>query len=138
MQILVIEDDDGVRQSLAAVLRDEGYDVEVALSGDDALDRLSRDPLPGLILLDLMMPKMDGATFRRHQLRDSRLARIPVVVVSARPDVTQLARAIGIPDVLRKPMSFEALIEVVRRRAGCEGGGVFTLEIAHDLLKRPD
>src|SRR3954452_11559882 len=137
MRLLVIEDDDGVRDSFASVLREEGYDVMLACSGDEALIQLATaDPLPELILLDLMMPRMDGETFRRRQLSNPRLSRIPVVVISARPDVKTVAGSIGISDYLRKPMSFEALLELVRRRAGKEGGARFTLEDAHGVLGR--
>lgn len=64
MSILMIEDDEGVGPSIAHLLRDEGYDVVIATSGRIALDRLGNHPLPSLILLDLMMPEMDGIEFR--------------------------------------------------------------------------
>jgi CheY-like chemotaxis protein len=117
MSVLVIEDDDGVRESLAAVLRDEGYEVELAASGAEALRRLEHEPLPTLILLDLMMPGMDGIDFRRAQLADARLREVPVIIVSARPDVAHQARQLGADDFLRKPMSFEELLHVVQNRA---------------------
>src|SRR4051812_4655853 len=101
MSVLVIEDDEGVSESLADVLADEGYSVEIAHSGRDALRRLAGDPLPSLILLDLMMPEMDGIDFRRAQLADARLRAIPVVIVSARPDVAACAAALHADDYLR-------------------------------------
>jgi CheY-like chemotaxis protein len=117
MSILIIEDDDGVGMSLAALLRDEGYSVEIATGGRAALARLRRDPLPSLILLDLMMPDMDGVEFRSHQLADARLATIPVVVISARPDIARQARELRIDDYFAKPMNFEELLHVVQNRA---------------------
>ncbi len=117
MSILIIEDDEGVGPSIAHLLRDEGYEVELVTSGQVALDRLRSDPLPSLILLDLMMPGMDGIEFRVRQLADARLARIPVIVISARPDVATKARDLLVEDFLAKPMNFEELLHVVQNRA---------------------
>src|SRR5438132_11402148 len=115
--VLVIEDDDGVSLSVAALLRDEGYAVEVANGGAAAMRRLQRGPLPTLILLDLMMPDMDGIEFRQRQLADPAFAKIPVIILSARPDVGYQAALLHADDFLRKPMSFEALLHVVQNRA---------------------
>lgn len=128
MSILIIEDDEGVGSSLAALLRDEGYDVVIATSGRSALDRLRNDPLPSLILLDLMMPEMDGIEFRVRQLADSRLASIPVIVISARPDVERRAKQLLVDDFLPKPMNFEELLHVVQNRAITVVGEQPTLE----------
>jgi CheY-like chemotaxis protein len=117
MSVLIIEDDEGVRHSLAELLGEEGYDVKVASDGSDALALLQEEPLPSLILLDLMMPTMNGGEFRARQLSDPRLASIPVIVVSARPDVSEVAKELAADDYLMKPMSFEALIHVVQNRA---------------------
>lgn len=117
MAVLIIEDDDGVRESVAAILRDEGYAVELASSGEAAMARLERGPLPTLILLDLMMPEMDGIDFRRRQLADPTLSSIPVVVISARPDIARQAARLHVDAFLQKPMSFEELLHVVQNRA---------------------
>jgi CheY-like chemotaxis protein len=117
MSILIIEDDEGVGPSIAHLLRDEGYEVAVAANGRVALDRLKRDPLPSLILLDLMMPEMDGIEFRVRQLADPRLASIPVILLSARPDVALQAKQLLVDDCLPKPMNFEELLHVVQNRA---------------------
>ena len=117
MSILIVEDDDGVQQALANVLREEGYEVEAVSDGSTALRRLTEGPPPSLILLDLMMPQMDGVEFRARQLADSRVANIPVIVVSARPDGPSTARRIGAVDFLPKPMSFEALLLAVQNTA---------------------
>jgi CheY-like chemotaxis protein len=122
MSILIIEDDDGVRDSLAAILREEGHVVEVADSGAGAMARLARRPLPTLILLDLMMPGMDGIDFRQRQLADEALRKIPVVIISARPDVAWQAAQLRADAFLRKPMSFEELLHVVQNRAITEVG----------------
>ena len=117
VSILIIEDDEGVGPSIAYLLRDEGYEVEVAIDGRAALDRLRRDPLPSLILLDLMMPGMDGIEFRVRQLADSRMATVPAIVISARPDVAARAKQLLVDDFLPKPMNFEELLHVVQNRA---------------------
>src|SRR6476469_5601578 len=102
MSVLVIEDDDGVSLSVATLLRDEGYEVEVANGGVAAMRRLAQSPLPGLILLDLMMPDMDGIEFRQRQLADPSLRDIPVIILSARPDVGFQAARLHADDFLRK------------------------------------
>jgi CheY-like chemotaxis protein len=122
MSILVIEDDEGVRDSLASILREDGHSVETAGGGAEALRRLRDRPLPTLILLDLMMPGMDGIDFRRAQLADPALRDIPVIIISARPDIALQAAELGAEDFLRKPMSFEELLHVVQNRAITEVG----------------
>jgi two-component system, chemotaxis family, chemotaxis protein CheY len=117
MSVLIVEDDEGVQHAIAEVLRDEGYEVTVAANGGEALELLRRGELPQLILLDLMMPGMDGIEFRQRQLADPRLSRIPVIVISARPDVARQARRLQADDFLAKPMSFRALLHVVQNRA---------------------
>src|SRR5208283_5094195 len=83
LKILLIEDDSDLADALAEILIMEGYRIVYASDGMAALALLAEDELPDLILLDLMMPKMSGWEFREAQLRDERLAHIPVVVLSA-------------------------------------------------------
>jgi CheY-like chemotaxis protein len=122
MSVLIIEDDEGVRESIAGLLRDEGYDVDTAGDGQEALDKLSSEPYPTLIVLDLMMPGMPGEEFRARQLSDPKLADIPVIIISARPDVARRAQRLRADDYLAKPMSFEALIHAVQNRAVTQAG----------------
>ena len=122
MSVLIVEDDPGVRESIAAILREEGYDVEEAASGVAALDRLAHGRRPSLILLDLMMPEMDGIDFRRRQLADPAWRAIPIVIISARPDVERQAAQLHADGFLQKPMSFEELLHVVQNRATTEVG----------------
>jgi CheY-like chemotaxis protein len=142
MDVLIIEDDVGVRTSLAEVLRDEGYGVLEATDGQEALTLLDREELPSLILLDLMMPNMDGVEFRARQLGDARLAKIPIIVISARPDGEARARLLAADDFLAKPMSFEALLHSVQHRAITtvapmdERLRARTLREAYDLLRQ--
>ena len=80
-RVLIVEDDVAVAESLADVLRDEGYDAFVAGDGRQALDWLERNAPPELILLDLWMPVLSGEEFRSEQLALPELASIPVVVI---------------------------------------------------------
>src|SRR5205814_8831977 len=84
-RILVVDDDPDIRDSLREVLEDEGYDVSCVGNGREALDHLkAASPRPCVILLDLMMPVMDGWQFRREQKKlEPELANIPLVVITA-------------------------------------------------------
>jgi CheY-like chemotaxis protein len=120
--VLVVEDDDDLREVLCRVLSDEGYETRSAINGQDALALLREDPLPGLILLDLMMPIMNGWQFRAVQEADARLAAVPVVVMTAAARLDDAA--IAGTDFVRKPVRIEDLLERVRRHIGHEFDGV--------------
>ena len=107
--ILVVDDDRGIRETLGDVLRDEGYAVELARDGAEALAMLRERPAPALILLDLSMPGMTGEELRRAQLDDARLAEIPVVVLSA----DERNPVPGVAGWLRKPVDLDALLGAV-------------------------
>ena len=109
--ILVVDDDDDIRESLATLLEDEGHKVISACNGQEALAILQRSGLPCVILLDLMMPVMDGAEFRKHQLADAKLAEIPVVLITAAGQAR--ARAVPSNRVLPKPLKAEDLFAAV-------------------------
>ena len=97
------------------VLEEHGFPALGARDGAEALLLLARaTELPCLILLDLMMPVMDGATFREAQRRDPRLAAIPVVVLSAYRDLERHASSLDAVSVLRKPPSVRELVSVLR------------------------
>jgi CheY-like chemotaxis protein len=114
--VLLVEDDFDLRDALVPILEYEGHHVVSAANGKEALDRLHSMPAaPSLILLDLMMPLMGGEEFRAEQLRDPRLASIPVVVVSARPQAAEKAARRGALACLQKPFDVEELLDVVRR-----------------------
>lgn len=114
--ILVVDDDEDLRLALTDILEGEGFGVVPAENGLDALDKL-RDGQgkPCVILLDLMMPKMDGVTFRKVQLQDPALAAIPVVIVSANWKSAQTVEGLGVAGVLPKPFSATELISTVSR-----------------------
>lgn len=113
--VLVVDDDAGIRESLADVLRDEGYQVVTAVDGQDALSKLREHrPMPCLILLDLMMPVMSGPQFYAEQQRDPALASIPVVIISADVNVKQKAASLG-GKYISKPVEIEKVLDVVVR-----------------------
>lgn len=118
--VLVVEDDDDLREVVTQTLQRNGYVTLSARDGEEALELLQRDPLPALVLLDLMMPRMSGWEFRRRQLADQRLARLPVVVMTATQTLDEAA--IQADGLLRKPLSFAGLLATVRRYAGYGDG----------------
>ncbi|HEY7289488.1 MAG TPA: response regulator [Vicinamibacterales bacterium] len=111
--VLIVEDDADLREMMAQLLALEGFDAAVVANGREALDYLKADHRPHLILLDLMMPVMDGWEFRRHQQADPSLASVPVIVLSA---VDQgRASDVSAAAVLKKPLDFDRLLSLVRR-----------------------
>ena len=112
--IMVVEDDADALEALGDLLESHGYAVAGARHGAEALELLSRSPLPNLIVLDLLMPTMDGWEFRRRQKLDPRIAKIPVVVVSA----SSAAKPIDADSILRKPVDIDRLLETVARHCG--------------------
>ena len=114
-RVLVVDDEDMIRESLVEFLDESGYQAIGAIHGGDALDKLkSLSPLPCVILLDLMMPIMSGADFYAEKQRDPSLASIPVVVVSADGHVRQKAVTVG-GEYLAKPLRFEKVMGAVER-----------------------
>jgi CheY-like chemotaxis protein len=112
---MVVEDDFGIRETLRELLEDEGFAVSWAANGQDALARLAAGDPPRLILLDLMMPVMDGVEFRSVQQRDPRLSQIPVVVISAENGLEQTASTMAVEGFLAKPFELDALLATVER-----------------------
>ncbi|MBK9709862.1 MAG: response regulator [Kouleothrix sp.] len=114
--VLVVDDDSAIRALLSEVLRDEGYHVVSVANGQEALHELGhRDDLPQLILLDLMMPIMNGWTFLSHQQQDATLATIPVVVISAGSTLQQQPLPHSSATFLSKPLDIELLLGIVDR-----------------------
>jgi CheY-like chemotaxis protein len=110
--ILVVDDERDIRDTIAELLADEGYAVEEAGDGAEALAK-ARDCHPVVVLLDLMMPGMNGWEFRARQRGDPELAGIPVIVLSALGKVPALDAAA----YLQKPFGLEDLLSAVKRHA---------------------
>lgn len=115
MSILIVEDENPIRDVITEILEDEGYRVASATNGLEALTYLQQHTHPRLILLDLGMPIMTGWEFREHQQRDPRLADIPVVIMSALPDLYRKAAALQVADCLDKPVNIDTLLGTVAR-----------------------
>jgi CheY-like chemotaxis protein len=114
--ILIVDDDEAIREALQTALETEGYETAVAAQGQEALAWLGEHPAPGLVLLDLMMPVMDGwQVIEELRLRD-RLFEVPIVVITAFG--RDLGSAAGLP-LLRKPIELPDLMTTVdqHRRA---------------------
>src|SRR5437870_2371426 len=102
--VLVVDDDEGIRFALSDTLEDVGYRVVVAKDGVEALAKLrGPEERPCVILLDLMMPAMDGWTFRHEQRRDPAIAEIPVVVLTADAHVEEKAKELEAQGHIAKP-----------------------------------
>ena len=118
MKILLVDDDESICSSLKEHLEDEGHAVSTAADGQQAFRMLRRGVRPDVIVLDAMMPVMNGWDFRSAQLSDPDFANIPVVVVSAggfgsRTVLSQF----GVADYVPKPLDTAALIQAITRAA---------------------
>lgn len=107
--VLIVDDDVQICRGLARALRLEGYDTAHVHDGIQALGYLRGNPPPLAILLDLMMPNMDGWGFSREKQKDSALAAIPVVVMSARGKIAETAASIPAVAYLEKPFDLDVL-----------------------------
>jgi CheY-like chemotaxis protein len=116
-RILIVEDDAATRTALSECLRAEGYEVICATNGAEALTMLRTERPPDVILLDLMLPEVDGWDFRAAQKRDPNLAKIPVIALSA------VGKLVDAEASLRKPVRVDELLEIVARMSGSTAGG---------------
>jgi len=120
-QVLVVDDDQDIRETLIEVLDAYGYRAVGAADGLEALARL-REPESRwcLVILDLAMPTMDGRAFRAEQLHDPRLSEIPVVLLSARHDVDDVALELKVAAHRTKPIQVTDLVQLMRRLCGAD------------------
>jgi CheY-like chemotaxis protein len=111
--VLVIEDDEATREMLRYLIESAGCSVVTAANGLDALEQLRNGLTPGLILLDLMMPIMDGCAFDHELARDLQLSSIPTIVVTAFPErAAGLARHLS---VVQKPVEIDQILALVEQ-----------------------
>ncbi len=109
--ILVVEDDDDIRNAIVDLLENEGYNTQSAINGKDALEKLRViKERPCLVLLDMMMPIMNGREFLDEVMKDSLLAPIPVLIVSAVADKSNTEGSVGF---LKKPIDIDVVLKVV-------------------------
>jgi CheY-like chemotaxis protein len=118
--VLVVEDDRELSATLADVLREYEYKVECFGDAAAALARV-RQRAPAAIVLDLRMPGMNGLEFLAARAEDEALARVPVVVLSADPDMSEQARSLNVDAVLPKPVHLFLLLDAIQRTGGRYG-----------------
>ena len=111
--VLVVDDEPEIRETMERLLELSGHAVTTAENGEEAMRRLRAGLVPCLILLDLEMPVKDGFSFRREQLADPLLARIPVIIHSSRPDAEQIAARLKAIAHFPKPLNFDSLLSVI-------------------------
>jgi CheY-like chemotaxis protein len=113
--ILVVEDEPSIRENLRMLLEWEGYQVFTASNGDEGLKTLRKMPKPCLILLDLLMPVLNGMEFLEAKSHEDAIAAIPVCVVSGVAEKPDLSKASGF---VKKPIELEGLLKFVRGYCG--------------------
>ena len=110
--VLIVEDDEDLREMMAQLLTLEGFETATVANGREALEYLHNASTPDVILLDLMMPVMDGWEFRRQQQADPAIAPVPVFVLSALDQ--NRASNLDATAFLKKPLDFDRLLSLVR------------------------
>jgi DNA-binding response OmpR family regulator len=118
--ILVVEDDPDILAMMVTALGDEGYRVATAQDGEEALASARRDR-PDLIVLDLMLPRMNGLQFRAEQRRDAELSSIPVICLSGASHAATVALELGTGDCLAKPVEFDRLLALITKLLASRG-----------------
>jgi DNA-binding response OmpR family regulator len=114
--IVLIDDEFGLADVLCATLSDAGFAVHTAVNGAQGLEVMAQHP-PDLVLLDYMMPLMDGPAVLEAMRADERLARVPVILMSAMPEAVVRRRTSDYEAFLRKPFDFDALMDAVNKVA---------------------
>ena len=112
-RILVVEDDTSIRELLVELLESEGYQVASAINGLEGIKYLQSQGNPNLILIDLMMPVMDGYAFRTEQLKNNEWALIPTVVMSAEANAKEKMKNFNITAFLSKPVELDTILKTV-------------------------
>jgi CheY-like chemotaxis protein len=115
--VLVVDDEPTIRELIAEVLRERGYRVETAANGAEAL-QLMRQHLPHAIVLDLMMPQLDGSGFVELKRLNQRFAAIPILLVTAAFGAGEAAEGLGAQACLTKPFELDELVMLVDRLVG--------------------
>jgi len=114
--VLIVDDDEDIRDSIQSLLELRGYHVDTAEDGASALERMRSGPAPALVILDFMMPGMNGEEFRTAQLRDPALATVPVVLLTGAGERAGAAR-VNV-ERIAKPIDLQLLFDTVARFCG--------------------
>ncbi|HET7082000.1 MAG TPA: response regulator [Chloroflexia bacterium] len=115
--VLVVDDDEAVRNFIASLLSEEGYPVRSAGDAYQAMDQVGAEP-PGLLLLDLMMPGVSGAEFLARLRRDERGQDLPVILISAHPRLREIAQDLHVEAAIPKPFDITSLLHHVSQVLG--------------------
>jgi len=113
--ILVVDDDENIRLALDLALRSLGHNVLLTSDGNEAIELFSQNHHLSLIFLDLMMPNISGAQFRERQKKDPRYLSVPTVIISANENVNEVAKQLGVQEVLKKPININQLKKIVEK-----------------------
>ena len=119
-RVLIVEDTAIARESLARLLKYEGHETACAANGIEALASLEQSPTPDVVLLDLMMPKMDGVKFLETVRADARFSQVPVIVMTGSMDSSSLSRiqSLGVEALMTKAaFDLDALLQRLQRPA---------------------
>lgn len=111
-KILLVEDDLSIRELLTEILEDEGYVVSSSANGSEGLECL-KNTIPDLIIMDIMMPVMDGYAFRKELLKNNKFNSIPVIVMSAQTQGLEKLEAHGLTNFINKPLELSHLLNTV-------------------------
>lgn len=115
-KILIVEDDTSIRELLTEILEDEGYKVSASANGIEGLKVLEKN-IPDLIIMDIMMPIMDGFAFRSEMLKNAHLKTIPILAMSAQSQGIEKLEAFGLTNFINKPIELNHLLETVNSLA---------------------
>ncbi|MCM8776641.1 MAG: response regulator [Candidatus Omnitrophica bacterium] len=113
-KILIVDDDQDFVQLLEFDLKKHGYDVTVALNGEEGLEKIKAQK-PGLIILDIKMPKVDGYTFVRHLKKDPESKQIPVIVLTSYEPMKDMFQLEGVQDYVVKSVNMDALLSSIEK-----------------------
>jgi CheY-like chemotaxis protein len=112
--VLLVEDDLDISESIQAILEEENYQVQCKFNGKEAMEYLMNAEVePSLILLDVMMPLMNGYQFREAQLKNSRISNIPTIILSASNEL-QNGEQFHFTDFIKKPLDVETLLDAIK------------------------
>jgi CheY-like chemotaxis protein len=118
LNVLIVEDDESIRKMLVAFLSDEGMSVSAASNGKEALEQLRQGLNPKVILLDLLMPVMDGYEFLANRKHEQRLLDIPILVWTAVSSTMREALVGPKISVISKPSGIDDLVTIIREKGG--------------------
>lgn len=116
--VLLVEDDVDISEAVESILKEEGFNIKCVFNGKEALEFLAAaEKNPALILLDVIMPYMNGYEFREAQLKDSRISQIPTIILSATgpQETPENIERLNFHGTLKKPLDLDTLLDTVRK-----------------------